>query len=116
MFGNKRKRDEKVKDIFDHIYQQRVTFETSVSQVESSRARVQKDICHVMKSANQLTTYAMLNIEEESKVIQSIDEFSKDLIGAVEGYGQLEKEIEKQVKTITALVEENKHFTTPANI
>lgn len=114
MFGSKRKRDEKVKDIFDHIYQQRITFETSVSQVEGNRARVQKDVCHVMKSANQLTTYAMLNIEEEAKVIHTIDEFSKDLIGAVEGYGQLEKEIEKQVKTIAALVEENKHFTTPA--
>ena len=54
MFGKKRKRDEKYKDIFDHIYQQRVTFETSVSQVENGRERVHEDICHVMKSANQL--------------------------------------------------------------
>ena len=114
MFGKKRKKDDKMKDIFDHIYQQRVAFETSVSQVESGRARVQEEICQVMKSANQLTTYAMLNIEEESKVIHTIDEFSKELIGAVEGYGQLEKEIKKQVKAVTALVEENKHFTTPA--
>lgn len=114
MFGKKRKRDEKYKDIFDHIYQKRVTFETSVSQVETGRERVHEDICHVMKSANQLTTYAMLNIEEESKVLQNMDDLSKDLIGAVEGYGQLEKEIRKQVKTVTALVEENKHFTTPA--
>lgn len=114
MFGSKRKRDEQIKDIFDHIYQQRVNFETSVGQVEEGRERVYKDICQVMTGTNELTTHAMLNIEEESKAISEIDAFSKDLIGAVEEYGQLKSEIEKQVKTATALVEENKHFTSPA--
>lgn len=114
MFGSKRKRDEQIKDIFDHIYQQRVNFETSVGQVESGRNRVYQDICQVMTSTNELTTHAMLNIEEESKAIYDIDAFSKELIGAVEEYGQLRTEIENQVKTATALVEDNKHFTSPA--
>lgn len=114
MFGSKRKRDEQIKDIFDHIYQQRVNFETSVGQVESGRNRVYQDICQVMTSTNELTTHAMLNIEEESKTICEIDAFSKELIGAVEEYGQLRTEIENQVKTATALVEDNKHFTSPA--
>lgn len=115
MFGSKRnKRDEQLKDIFDHIYQQRVTFETSVGQVENGRKRVYKDVCQVMHGTNELTTHAMLNIEEEAKALHGIDEFSKELIGAVEEYEQLKTEIDHQLQTATALVEENKHFTTPA--
>lgn len=114
MFGSKRKRDEQLRDVFDHIYQQRVNFETSVGQVENGRIRVYNDICQVMTGTNELTTHAMLNIEEESKAISEIDTFSRDLMGALEEYGQLKAEVVNQVKTATALVEENKHFTSPA--
>ncbi len=115
MFGSKKnRRDEQIRDVFDHIYQQRVTFETSVSQVEEGRKRVYNDICQVMNSTNQLVTHAMLNIEEESAMIHSIDEFSKDLIRALDEYGQLKMEVENQVQVATALVEGNKHFTSPA--
>ena len=115
MFGSKKNRkDEQIKEIFDHIYQERVVFETSVSQVEDGRKRVYNDICQVMTNTNQLTTHAMLNIEEESKTIHNIDEFSKDLIGAVEEYGQLKMEVGEHLQSVTALVEENKHFTSPA--
>ena len=115
MFGSRKiKRDEQIRDIFDHIYQQRVTFETSVSQVEEGRKRVYNDICQVMDNSNEIVTHAMLNIEEESATIYSIDAFSKDLIGALDGYNQLKIEVEKQLETATALVEENKHFTSPA--
>lgn len=115
MFGSKRnKRDEQLKDFFDRIYQNRVTFETSVGQVESGRKRIYKDICQVMNDVNELATHAMLNIEEEAKAIHSVDAFSKELRGAVEEYAQLKEEIDHQLQTATALVEENKHFTSPA--
>ena len=114
MFGNKRKRDEKIRDVFDHIYQQRVNFETSVGQVEEGRMRIHRDLCMVMNSVNELTTHAMLNIEEESKAISEIDAFSKDLIGALEEYNQLKSDVENQINTVTSLVEENRHFTAPA--
>lgn len=115
MFGNKKsKKDEQIKSIFDHIYQQRVNFETSVSQVETGRKRVYNDICHVMTNTNEVTTHAMLNIEEESKAIHEIDAFSRVLSGAVEEYAQLKTEVESQCEMATALVEENKHFTSPA--
>ena len=40
MFGNrKNKKDEQIKSVFDHIYQQRVNFETSVGQLEEGRKR-----------------------------------------------------------------------------
>lgn len=114
MFGSKRKRDEQIRDIFDHIYQQRVNFETSVGQVEEGRNRVYKEICQMMTNTTELTTHAMLNIEEASKAICDVDAFSKELSGAVEEYGQLKTEVSNQYKTAAALVEENKHFTTPA--
>ena len=115
MFGSRKiKRDEQIRDIFDHIYQQRITFETSVSQVEEGRKRVYSDICQVMDNSNEIVTHAMLNIEEESATIHSIDAFSKDLIGALDGYSQLKAEVDKQLAVATALVEENKHFTSPA--
>ena len=115
MFGSrKNKRDEQLKDIFDQIYQQRVVFETSVGQVENGRNRVYSDVCQVMTNTNQLVTHAMLNIEDASAMIQSIDAFSKDLIVALDEYGQLKNTVENQLQTAMALVEENKHFTSPA--
>jgi methyl-accepting chemotaxis protein len=114
MFGRRNRKDGKIRNIFDHIYQQRITFETSVSQVEEGRKRVYSDICQAMDNSNEIVTHAMLNIEEESATIHSIDAFSKDLIGALDGYGQLKAEVDKQLEVATALVEENKHFTSPA--
>ena len=115
MFGNKRnKLDVKMREIFDRIYQQRVTFETSLTQVEDGRKRVYKDINNVMINSNQLVNHAMNNIEEASVLIQGIDEFSKELKTAMDEYGQLQTEIDNQMKAAAALVEENKHFTSPA--
>lgn len=115
MFGSKRNRIEgQIREIFDHIYQQRVTFETSLTQVEDGRKRVYNDICQVMTNTNQLVTNAMLNIEEESAMIHGIDEFSKELRVAVDEYGQLQSEVEHQLQVAAALVEDNKHFTSPA--
>lgn len=115
MFGSKRNRiDGQIREIFDRIYQQRVTFETSLTQVEEGRKRVYSDICQVMTNTNQLVTNAMLNIEEESSMIHGIDEFAKELRVAVDEYGQLQGEVEHQLQVAAALVEDNKHFTSPA--
>ena len=115
MFGSKKnKKDEQIKNIFDQIYQQRVIFETSLGQVENGRKRVYNDICQVMTNTNELTTHAMLNIEEESKAMHEMDAFSRELGEAVGEYAKLKEEIENQAQMATALVEENKHFTSPA--
>lgn len=115
MFGSKRnKRDDQMKNIFDHIYQQRVTFETSVGQVEDGLKRVYGDLCQVMNNTNQFVTHAMLNIEEESALVHTIDEFSKELLHMEDEYAQMKAEVDHQFQTVTELVEENKHFTSPA--
>ena len=115
MFGSKKnKYEERIKNAFDRIYQQRVNFETSLAQVEEGKKRVYNDICQVMTNTDELASNAMLNIEEESSTIQQIDSFSKELRVAVDEYKQIYGEIENQTKVATALVESNKHFTTPA--
>lgn len=115
MFGSRRNKIEgQIREIFDHIYQQRVAFETSLTQVEDGRKRVYDDIHQVMTNSNQIVNNAMHNIEEESAMILSIDEFSKELRSAMDESGKVKNEIEVQMKVAAALVEQNKHFTTPA--
>ena len=114
MFGRKNRLEERIKDVFDRIYQERVNFETSLSQVEAGRERIYNDICQVMTSTDELAANAMLNIEAESVTIQDIDTFSKELRVAIDEYKQIQSEIEHQTEVATALVEDNKHFTSPA--
>ena len=114
MFGRRNRIDGKIRDVFDNIYQKRVTFETSVTLVEDENKRIYDDLCQVMTNSNELVTNTMLNIEEESAMIHCIDEFSKELSGVAGKYEQLKKEVDHQLHVAAGLVEENKHFTTPA--
>lgn len=115
MFGSRRNKIEgQIREFFDRIYQQRVAFETSMTQVEDGRKRVYEDICQVMTNTNQVVNNAMHNIEEESAMILSIDEFSRELKGAVDEYGKVQNELGNQLNAAASLVEENKHFTSPA--
>lgn len=114
MFGSKRIKTQKIKETLDYITQQRENFETHIGQMEENRACVEKEIGDVMTNTDGLMTHAMLNIEEASGAISDMDAFSQTLVGVLEEYSQLKKEIVDQNQTVTALVEENKHFTTPA--
>lgn len=115
MFGNKKSKiEEQVKEVFSQVSEQRTVFETGVSQIEEGEKRIYADIYQVMENTNDLVNHAMLNIEEESTLIHSIDDFSRDLRVAVEEYGQLTQLVQQQMDAVTELVEENKHFTSPA--
>ena len=114
MFGRKRKRDEQIKEIFNQISQQREKFETDVAIVGERGARVYADIRETIKNADEVSKHVAVNIEEESKTIQSMESFSNDMKHALEEYDQLKARVEDQYTTATALVEENKHFTSPA--
>lgn len=115
MFGSKRNKIEsRIREVFDRIYQQRVTFETSLSQVEEGRERIYNDMEQVMTNTTQVVNNAMLNIEEESAMILTIDDFSRELKSSLDKYGNLQNEIVMQLKVAAALVEQNKHFTSPA--
>lgn len=115
MFGNKKsKLEEQIKEVFAEISEQREVFENGVAQVEEGEKRTFTDVCQVMENTNELANHAMLNIEEESALIHSIDDFSRDLRVAAEEYKQLTDLVQQEMEAVTELVEENKHFTSPS--
>ena len=114
MFGRRNKKEEHIRNMFDYIYQQRVTFETSVGQVEEGRERIHKDIEPVVVNTTEMVNHAMNNIEEASALIHEIDEFSKVLSGGLDEFGQFKKEIQEQLQAASELIEGNKHLTTPS--
>lgn len=115
MFGSKKnKQNEQIKDFFDHMKQQRLDFESSIDEAKEGRKRILSDVCQLMKSTEELSVHAKLNVEEVSAAIHGIDECSKDWNQAFEEYGLLEEKVQKQLQEATTLVESNKHFTSPA--
>lgn len=115
MFGNKKNKiEEQVKEVFSEISEKRNDFEMRISQLEEEEKHIYADVYQVMANTNDLVNNAMLNIEEESALIHSIDDFSRDLRAAVTDYGQLAEMVQNQMETAAELVEENKHFTSPA--
>lgn len=115
MFGSKKnKLEEQIKEVFSEISEQRNIFEAGMTQAQEGEKRIHADVCQVMENTNDLVNNAMLNIEEESALIYSIDEFSRELRTAVEEYGQLTELLQQQMDSVTRLVEENKHVTSPA--
>ena len=115
MFGSKKnKKNEKTNDVLEHIHQQRDVFESSMDEARERRKRVYGDVCQLMKNTEELSVHAKLNIGEAAVAIEGFDVLSEDILRAIEEYVQLVGKIEHQSQTATALVESNKHFTSPA--
>ena len=115
MFGNKKKiLEEQNRNLLAQLLEKRESFETGVTELEETGKRIHTDLCQVMENSEHLVEHAMVNIEEESKLMFYIDDFAKDLKNAVDNYEALRILIEKQLEATTSLVEENKHVTTPA--
>ena len=115
MFGNKKKiLEEQNRNLLAQLSEKRESFETGVTEIEETGKRIHTDLCQVMENSQELVEHAMVNIEEESKMMFYIDDFAKDLKNAVDNYEALRILLEKQLEAITSLVEDNKHVTTPA--
>ncbi len=116
MFGNKKNKilEEQNRTLLAQMSEKREGFDADVAQIEEAQKRIHADVCQVMENTNSLVEHAMFNIEEESGLIHTIDDFSRELKSAVDEYDSLRTMVEKQLEATTALVEENKHYTTPA--
>lgn len=115
MFGSrKNRREEQIREIFSEVSAQRSVFETGMSQIEEGEKHIHTELCQITENSVELVNNATLNIEEESALIHTIDDFSRDLKEAIEGYTKLTEAVSKQMVDITNLVEENKHYTSPA--
>jgi len=115
MFGNKKNKiEEQIRDVFSQVTEQRESFEQRVSQIEAEEKHIFADVSQVLENTGELTNHAMYNIEEESALIHSIVDFSRDLRVAAEEYSQVTELVRQEMETITELVEANKHFTSPS--
>lgn len=116
MFGNKKNKliEEQNKAMLSQMAEKKEAFEADVSLMEEAGKRIHADITQVLANSGSLVEHATLNIEEESKLIHKLDECSKDLKSVMEEHDKLRALVAKQLEATTALVEENKHFTTPA--
>lgn len=115
MFGNKKsKYEEQIKEVFSEIAQQRENFESRISELEEVSTCMQSDVSQMMENAGEMVTHAMQNIEDGSELMRDMDEFSKDLKTAVDEYDALCEAMQQQMDVTASLVEENKHYTTPA--
>ena len=116
MFGNKKNKiiKEQRRILLAQITENKEGFDADVTQMEESGKRIQADISQVIDNSSSLVEHAMLNIDEESKLLQTIDVLSENLKTAAEAYDNLRLLIGKQLEATTALVEENKHYTSPA--
>jgi len=115
MFGSKRNKiQEQIKEAFAQINEQREAFEEKVSSIEESGERMQTDICQIVDNTHNVADYATKNIEEQSTLIHNMDDFSKELKATIGEYNQLAESIKNHHEAVTNLVEENKHYTTPA--
>ena len=114
MFGSKKNQfDLRVREVFSQVAEQREGFDIAVAQMEETGKRIQTDVNQVMENTNALGMHAMTNIEAETSLMHKMDEFSKELSGVVGEYGRLRELMEAHYETTMALVEENKHFTSP---
>ena len=115
MFGNKKNKiEEQMREIFSGIAEQRDIFESRVVQVTDGEKRIHGDVCQVMQNTNELVNHAMANVDEEAALVHTIDDFSKELRGDVADYNQVTELVAQELETVMNLVEENKHFTSPA--
>ena len=116
MFGNKKNKiiKEQRRILLAQITENKEGYDADVTQMEESGKRIQADISQVIDNSSSLVEHAMLNIDEESKLLQTIDVLSENLKTAAEAYDNLRLLIGKQLEATTALVEENKHYTSPA--
>lgn len=112
--GIKNKIEERVKETLAPIYEQRKEIELKISSIKDGKKRMQTDMSQVAENTTDLTTYASHNIEEETALIHSMDDFCEQLKTATKEYTKITDGVNTYYETVAGLVEENKHYTTPS--
>ena len=116
MFGNRKMKEsvEKNREIFLQIAEKSEGFDTQFTELEEESKQIRRDVLHVTGEVKKLTEFARINIQTEEILVHSANEFSDFFEKNQENYETLKELINKQLEVSTCLVEENKHYTTPA--
>lgn len=115
MFGIKRNEiKERIRKALVPIYERRAAVEIKVSAIEDGGERIHTDINQVADNTIDLTIYAEQNVEVETALLHSMNEMAKIMKTSAEEYAQI-TDMEKIChEAVMKLVEDNKHYTTPA--
>ncbi len=116
MFGSRKNKNasEQSKELFAQILDKKEVFEANISQIEVGDKRIQEDIAQVEENTCTLVDHAMLNVETESVLLHSLDELKEEQAKAFSDYVNLCEGIKDQMEAGMELVEQNKHYTSPA--
>ena len=116
MFGSRKRKSslEQSKQIFLQIAEKKEGFEANYSQITEERKRMQTDISQIAENTHNLVERATINVETESTILQNLNKMATEIITIQKDYKELYTLLEKQLEAETSLVEEQKHYTTPA--
>uniref|UniRef100_UPI004055C870 methyl-accepting chemotaxis protein n=1 Tax=Agathobacter sp. TaxID=2021311 RepID=UPI004055C870 len=116
MFGNRKMKAsvEKNREVFLQIAEKGKGFESEVTQIEEDGKQARRDISHLAGSIGNLSEHASANIQAEEALMDSMEELAEFFRKNQENYNILKELADKQLEVSTFLVEENKHYTTPA--
>ena len=116
MFGKRKKKTSVAKDreIFSQVAEKSEGFDAQFTQIAEESKQIRRDVLQLMEDTKKITEYAKTNIQIEEALVYSADEFAEFFQKNQENYEILKELIGNQLETSTFLVEENKHYTTPA--
>lgn len=115
MFGSKKNKiEEQIKEAFAKINEQKEVFETRVTSLDAGVKQMGENVSQVVDNTNDISAFAMQNIEEESLLLHEMDEYSKELQVAVQSYMKIVEKVKEQNDAVINLVDDNKHYTTPS--
>lgn len=114
MFGIRKKVEKQMREILAQMREQAVEFEEKADTIEEKRQHMHTDVGQVLQNTSHLMDYAAQNTQEETFLLQEIDEIFMEMKVSADAYRRLAKNIKEHQEKVTNLVEENKHFTTPS--
>lgn len=116
MFGSRKIKEsvEKNREIFLQISEKSEGFDAQFTKVEEEGKQVRRDILQLNEQVKKTTNFAKANIQTEKSLADSAGEFTDFFQKNQENYEMLKELIVRQLETSTFLVDENKHYTTPA--
>ncbi len=116
MFGNKKTKqlEEQNRALLAELAEKKEGFDADIAKIEELNSRMQGDIAQVTENSEKLVEHSNENLESCGKLLHGMENMSKELKVAETEYEELRERVDKHLESTIALVEENKHFTSPA--
>lgn len=116
MFGSRKNRNvsEQSKEYLTQILDKQEVFEANLSQIEAVEKQLKEDIAQVEENTCTVVDHATLNVETETIILHFLDELKEEQAKVYSDYVGLCEGIQKQMDAAVGLVEQNKHYTSPA--